>query len=154
STSNNTINQTYDGSFSGLGVVVLVDQTATVNNVGIGIANTGGNAAVGNGSTNGATNDQTSTATGGLGDTVASNNGTATTNSGGSAGIITGDANAVGNAATNNISQVVNVNANGSLGSIVLVDQSADVNNVGISIANTGLNLAVGNLSDSTANNI
>ncbi len=157
STSTNTLNQTFDGDFDGgLGVVVLVEQNATVTNIGVGIANTGLNAAIGNGSTNDATNNQTSDAstTAGPGDTVASNNGTSTTNSGGSAGIITGDANAVGNVATNNISQVVNVNATGSLGSIVMIDQNADVANVGISIANTGLNLAVGNLSDSTTNNI
>jgi len=167
STSTNTLNQTFDGNFDGgLGVVVLVNQDATVTNIGVGIANTGLNAAIGNGSTNTATNTQCSLANftgtcaapvagvGGTGDSVASNTATASTNSGGSAGIITGDANAVGNAATNNVSQVVNVNAQGALGSVVLIDQNADVANVGISLANTGLNLAVGNLSNSTANNI
>ncbi len=155
STSTNTVNQTFDGDFDGLGVVVLVDQNTTVNNIGIGIANTGLNAAVGNGSQNTAFADQDSEAANtGPGDSVAANNATSTTNSGGSAGIITGDATATGNVATNNISQVVNVNAQGSLGSIVLVDQNAAVNNIGISLANTGLNLAVGNLSSSTSNAI
>ncbi|MBA2609952.1 MAG: S-layer family protein [Actinobacteria bacterium] len=155
STSNNAIHQTFDGNYDGgLGVVVLVDQNATITNTGVGIANTGLNGAVGNDSLNGASNDQTANATAGPGDSVAANDATASTNSGGSAGIITGDANAVGNAATNNVSQVVNVTATGSLGSIVLIDQNANVSNVGISIANTGLNLAVGNLSDSTTNNI
>jgi hypothetical protein len=151
---NNIVNQTYDGSFSGLGVVVLLDQNVAVNNIGVGIANTGINGAIGNASQNTATNTQDSTATntGTLGDAVASNNATSSNNSNGTAGIITGDANAVGNVATNNVSQIANVDAQGSLGSIVLVDQSAAVTNLGISIANTGLNLAVGNLSSSTSN--
>lgn len=155
STSTNTVNQTFDGDFDGLGVIVLVDQGANVTNVGIGVSNTGLNAAIGNASTNTASNDQTSTAnSAGTGDSVASNNATASNNSGGSAGIITGDATSVGNVATNNVSQIVNVNATGTLGSIVLTDQAADVANIGIGISNTGLNLAVGNLSTSTANNI
>ncbi len=152
-TANNIVNQTYDGSFSGLGVVVLLDQNVAVNNIGVGIANTGVNGAIGNVSQNTATNTQDGTATNtGTGDAVSSNSATSSNNSNGTAGIITGDANAVGNVATNNVSQIANVSAQGSLGSIVLIDQNAAVTNLGISVANTGLNLAIGNLSSSTSN--
>jgi len=153
STSNNTINQsnTIDCSTC-LGVVVLGDQNANIVNVGLAVANTGGNVAVGNASQNNAASLQGSLAlNGGQGDSVAANTGTASNNSNGSAGIITGDATAVGNVATNNVSQVTNINAPGAMGVIVLTDQNAAAVNVGIAIANTGLNTAVGNLSASTA---
>ena len=153
SVSTNNVNQTYDGNYSGLGVVVIVDQNVDVTNFGLGISNTGLNAAVGNDSQNNATvgtanNPQTATADG----SVAVNNATASTNSDGSARVMTGDANAVGNLATNNVSQIANVTATGTLGSIVLIDQNASALNAGISLANTGLNLAVGNTSASTSN--
>ncbi len=153
STSNNTINQSNDINCDHcLGVVVLGDQNATIVNVGIAVANTGGNVAVGNASTNGAVSKQfsNSTNTGG-GDSVAANTGALSNNSDGSAGIITGDATAVGNVATNNVTQVTNINAPGAMGVIVLTDQNAAAANVGIGIANTGLNTAVGNLSPSTS---
>ncbi len=153
STSNNTINQvnTVD-CLNCLGVVVLNDQNATIVNVGLAVANTGGNTAVGNASDNDAVAAQLGVGlNAGGGDTVAANTATASNNSNGSASIITGDASAVGNVATNNVTQVTKVNAPGAMGVIVLADQNAAVVNVGIAIANTGLNTAVGNLSDSTA---
>jgi hypothetical protein len=153
STSNNTINQSNDINCDDcLGVVVLGDQNASIVNVGIAVANTGGNIAVGNVSDNGAVAKQHSnSANAGGGDSVAANTGTLANNSGGTAGIITGDATAVGNVATNNVTQVTNINAPGAMGVIVLTDQNASAANVGVAIANTGLNTAVGNLSESTS---
>ena len=57
----------------------------------------------------------------------------------------TGDANATGNSATNNTQQTV---VEGHNGAVVLVDQNATIINVGIGIANTGGNVAIGNTSD------
>jgi hypothetical protein len=153
SVSNNTINQVQTVNCTDcLGVVVLSDQNAGILNVGIAAANTGGNAAVGNASQNGALALQGSLAlNGGGGDTVAANTATATNDSDGNASVATGDATAVGNVATNNVTQALTVNAPNAMGVIVLSDQNAGVANVGISIANTGLNLAIGNLSASTS---
>jgi len=150
STSNNTIRQsnTIDCPDC-LGVVVLGDQNATIVNVGIAGANTGGNAAIGNASDNDAESEQFALGFNlGEGDVVAANTAETANSSDGSAEIVTGDATAVGNVATNNVSQITSVNAPNSLGVIVLTDQNALVANVGLSFANTGLNLAVGNASD------
>jgi len=154
STSNNTIHQSDNIDCANcLGVVAIGDQNATIVNVGLAGANTGLNAAVGNASTNTATANQKATVNnGGTGDTVSANTGTASTNSNGTAGIATGDATAVGNVATNNVTQIKNINAPGAMGVIVLGDQNATTVNAGAAIANTGLNLAVGNLSTSTSN--
>jgi hypothetical protein len=129
----------------GLGSIVIVTQDADVNNFGVGIANTGGNNAQGNN-----VDDQTAlNAQGALAvGSIANNNGAASNKAQGSAGIDTGDANAVGNASQTNVTQIANVNAGGSLGGIVLIRQRADVDNVGVAVANTGLNTANGNLVD------
>jgi len=149
STSNNVIHQvnTVDCPDC-LGVVVLGDQNATIVNVGIAGANTGGNFAFGNTSENEAELEQFSDADGTGGDVVGANTLNATNHSDGSASIVTGDATAVGNVATNDVTQVTSVNAPNAMGVIVLTDQNIGVANVGISFANTGLNLAVGNASD------
>jgi hypothetical protein len=126
STSNNTIRQVNEIDCPDcLGVVVLGDQNATIVNVGIGIANTGGNAAIGNHSENEADLDQDRDSDGGDGDAVGANTLDASNNSTGSAGIITGDATAVGNVATNNVTQITKVNAPNANGVIVLTDQNA-----------------------------
>lgn len=127
------------------GAITVADQDATTVNVGIGVANTGGNAAVGNASTNDATATQDADATaGGTGDAVAVNTANVSNNSNGTASIVTGNANATGNQATNNTQQVLNADDNGGA---VIVDQTNNTTNVGIGVANTGLNLAAGNLS-------
>jgi hypothetical protein len=135
------------------GAFVSSDQDATTTNVGVGVANTGGNAAVGNASTNSATSDQTASATGGGGagnDTVAVNDSNTSNNSNGSATIVTGHANAVGNDATNNTQQVAK--ADDAAGApFVLADQDVTTTNIGVGVANTGLNVAAGNLSDNTS---
>jgi hypothetical protein len=119
----------------------VVTQTAGVANVGVAVANTGGNVAVGNSSTN--VNAGTQNATGGA--LVTSNNGSVANVSDGTAAIYTGDATAYGNVSETAINQ----NAHGALG--ILTSQTAGVANVGVGISNTGLNAAVGNGSTNTA---
>jgi len=133
-----------------LGALVFVRQRANVNNFGVGIANTGGNTAIGN-----VTDDQTA-ATGQLagagsilgppGLEIASNDGIASNKSQGDAAIRTGNASAVGNHSNTQITQAVNTNITGD--PFVVTDQEANVNNVGIGLANSGLNAAVGNVID------
>jgi len=134
----------------GLGAIVVVTQDATVNNLGVAVANTGQNTAAGN-TTNGdfnALNLQGALAFG----SIANNSGAATNNSNGTAGIDTGDANAVGNQSSTGVTQIANVNAGGTLGGLVVVQQRANVNNIGVSVANTGGNTAVGNTTNGDFN--
>lgn len=128
------------------GAIVIGDQEATTVNVGIGVANTGGNAAIGNASTNtaGATQNADADATGD-GDAVATNTANLSNTSNGSASIVTGNAGSTGNQATNNTQQVLNADDTG--GQPVVVDQTNDTFNIGIAVSNTGLNLGVGNIS-------
>jgi hypothetical protein len=119
----------------------VVTQTATVPHVGIAVANTGGNVAVGNGSAN--TDDGTQTAEGGA--VATSNSGRVGNVSDGTAVIRTGDAAAYGNVSTTSIDQ----GAHGALG--ILTSQDAFVVNAGVGVADTGLNSATGNTSVNTA---
>ena len=94
---------------SGPGIYVG-DQDANVFNYGQASANTGGNTAIGNNSTNTATSDQDASAGGlfGSGDDSTAVNSSANTNvSDGTAVIETGDASAVGNVADTDIHQGV-----------------------------------------------
>jgi hypothetical protein len=140
-------------AYGGLGSIVIVTQDVEVNNVGVGVANTGLNEATGNRTIGDSTatvpQEANSLPAGG----IAANNGSASNSTNGSADIDTGDAAASGNVSATNVSQVANVNAGGSLGGLVVVRQSADVNNVGVGISNTGLNEATGNfrVGDATA---
>ena len=126
----------------------LSDQEVTSVNVGIGFSNTGLNLAVGNISTSTNTTNQTASVADSGDDAVASNFGEAITESNGSASITTGSANTIGNASHTMITQTVD---DGSDAAFLLSDQSATELNLGVGIANTGLNLAVGNaaISDS-----
>ncbi|HEV2809520.1 MAG TPA: hypothetical protein VGV93_03875, partial [Acidimicrobiales bacterium] len=113
--SDTEVNQTADagtGGFFGGGV----DQDAAVVNIGDANANTGGNTAIGNNSTNVVSNDQTAVAVGddGVVDPCcpqpqaansASNTSTAANTSDGTAAISTGDAAAVGNVSQTAIDQ-------------------------------------------------
>lgn len=131
------------------GALVNADQNADTVNIGGGVANTGGNVAVGNASNNNARANQTATATGADGDKVASNVSTTSNTSNGSANIVTGDAHAEGNKASNNTVQVIDADGSGGL---VNADQNATNTNIGIAVANTGGNIAVGNASQNNAN--
>src|SRR5205085_1312211 len=141
------LNQTVD--VNAVGGFSLPDQTATVLNLGIGIANTGLNAAVGNASSSTSTTAQAASAAGATDDAVASNFGDSTTNSDGKASIATGNANSIGNdsSATTNIAQTVKTDGVNA----VLPDQTVNAFDIGIGFSNSGLNLAVGNISQNTA---
>ena len=127
------------GAASGGGGLQVTAQDADVDNAGVGIANTGLNAAVGN--VNGdqtAVNGQLAIGVGG----IAANQGSASNVSRGSATIVTGNATATGNKSLTDIDQGA-----GHFGpGLGIVVQDADVDNAGVGIANTGLNLAVGNV--------
>jgi LPXTG-motif cell wall-anchored protein len=139
-----------DSNIAGSGFV-LVDQAAVVLNLGVGIANSGLNTAVGNASQNGVL---------GLGlalvleagdgnfnaeDVVAANTTTAANNSNGSASVDTGDTEAIGNQSTTTVNQVADTNITGA--GFDLVDSTVLVVNAGLGVANSGLNQAVGNAS-------
>jgi hypothetical protein len=115
-------------------------QSATVVNSGVGVANSGGNVAVGNDSTNVAGCAQ------GAAGFVANNSCDAGGSSNGTASITTGNATAVGNQSTTNVSQ--HVAGDDDPGSLTVAGQAAPVVNAGVGVANSGLNGAVGN--DST----
>ncbi len=84
-------------------------------------------------------------------DVVASNTSENGNNSDGSASITTGAALAVGNDTTTVVNQTSDTNIAGT--GFALVDQALTVANLGASIANSGLNVAVGNASQNNANN-
>jgi hypothetical protein len=146
--SDTQILQSATGSAGGaLGGLVIIDQDAFVLNTGAAVANSGGNAAIGNTSENTANADQS---VGDAGDPVigpigvASNNGEASNWSGGTAAVRTGDAGAVGNDSTTKITQNANADITGPGGGS-LVSQSSGVVNAGFAVANSGGNLALGN---------
>ena len=151
--SSTTIGQSIDPT----GLIIPI-QVANVTNLGVAVANSGGNRAWGNESDNDASIDDQSADIGegaGPGDfivagtMVASNNGEASNTSDGAASIRTGNASASGNDSATEIQQVSNGNIDG-LGLIVNT-QVAGVANVGLGVANSGLNRAHGNESDNTA---
>jgi hypothetical protein len=117
-------------------------QDAEVTNAGVGVANSGGNVAVGNASNNTAATGQA--AVGGL----ASNNAETSNESNGSVEIETGDAKATGNESETHIAQ--KADSDGGPGVVVAV-QDSDVTNAGVGVANSGLNVGVGNVSNNTA---
>ena len=90
------------------GGIYIGDQEADVDNVGVASANTGGNTAVGNNSTNTATSTQDADASLGFGsgdDATAANQATNTNASDGTASVQTGPASAVGNVSETDIDQ-------------------------------------------------
>ena len=135
--------------------LIIPTQTAAVVNAGVGIANTGDNEALGNGSSNSATESQTANIGSGntaattdieAGTLVGSNNGEASNTSDGKAGISTGNASATGNSSGTAITQDSTGSVDG-LG-LVLNTQTAVVGNIGLGVANTGGNEATGNVSE------
>jgi hypothetical protein len=135
--STTTVNQVADNNIAGKGFED-VDQSLLVVNAGVGIGNSGINTAVGNRSQNLILDFQRArireSGPGNLrinGDAVAANTQDASNNSNGSANITTGGAGGYGN-----ISTTEATNGDG-----------AQVFNVGIGVANSGLNRAIGNRS-------
>ena len=121
----------------------ITSQDANVTNAGVGVANSGGNVAVGNASQNTA-----GCAQGAVG-FIANNSCDASNSSDGTANITTGTATAVGNESTTGVSQ--SASDPGTGGGLVVTDQDADVTNAGVGVGNSGLNAAVGNGSQNTA---
>ena len=119
-------------------------QGTQVTNAGSASANTGGNTAIGNGSTNTAS---VSAPAGGLID-VPISLGAPTNTSTGEATVTSGAATAVGNGSGTTVGQS---NASGNQVSGFLAGQGAGVTNAGSAGANTGGNTAIGNGSQNTA---
>ena len=150
-----TLEQTSNGAIDGLGLI-LNTQVAVVANVGLGSADSGGNSAIGNTSQNDAnleqhahigSDNQAGTSTTILGGIVAAaNSGSAATTSDGDASITTGDATATGNHSATTLSQTEDGTVSG-LGAVVNT-QAAGVLNAGVGVANSGGNLAIGNVSN------
>lgn len=128
-------------------IVVLggSSQGATVTNAGSASANTGGNTAIGNASTN--TISQSAPG-GGLID-IPITLGGPTNTSDGSAAVTTGPATAAGNSSDTAVGQT---NSSGGVvsGFLTAQNQGAGVTNAGSASANSGGNLAVGNGSQNT----
>jgi hypothetical protein len=120
----------------------VVVQDADVTNAGVGVANSGGNVAVGNASTNVAGTGQV--AVGG----IASNAASTSNESNGTATIETGDATGIGNQSETEITQ--QADADGGPGVVVAV-QDSDVTNAGLGVANSGGNVGIGNASTNIA---
>jgi hypothetical protein len=145
------LDQRATASVDGLGAAVNT-QVGVVANVGVGVANTGVNGALGNDSDNRAEGTQTSVVvpvalTAGV--ATASNAGSVTNATDGTAVITTGDASATGNTSDTDFRQSADASVPG-LG-IVVNTQAGGVVNAGAGIANSGVNGAAGNLSDSEA---
>jgi hypothetical protein len=130
-------NDIYQGIASGVddGIAVLV-QDADVINIGIGIANSGGNSATGNTSTNIALTGQ------GAAGLVALNNATTGNASTGTGTITTGVATAVGTLAANAVNQKIH-GPDGNL--LAVMFQDALAANIGLGAAESGDNTVTGN---------
>jgi hypothetical protein len=140
--------------------LILGTQVAGVANVGVGVANSGLNVAVGNASSNQAESLQVSyvdsneygpdpiATIASLGPVVASNSGDASNSSDGEACACTGDATASGNVSQTTLGQDLDLST--TTGTVILTE-AGGVLNLGAGIANSGANLAVGNVSSNFA---
>ena len=117
-------------------------QDSNVTNAGAAAANSGGNVAVGNASTN-----VGGCAQGAVG-LIASNTCNASNTSNGTAGITTGQATAAGSVADTQVAQQQTGSEDPGL---VITVQDSDVVNAGAAASNTGGNVAVGNASTNIA---
>jgi LPXTG-motif cell wall-anchored protein len=143
-----TVTQGWTGTVNGLGVMYIVQQSVVLN-LGVALANTGGNAAIGNASQNSAGVLQIQVGWTNPG-SVTSMVAVASNSSDGIARITTGQATATGNSATTNVVQVVTILGNGTGAPFVLVQQGF-VHNIGMALANSGDNVAIGNQSTNDA---
>jgi hypothetical protein len=121
----------------------VVVQDSDVTNTGIGVANSGGNVAVGNASQNTAGTGQVA-----LGGGLASNVANTSNESDGSAAIVTGDATGTGNSSSTEVEQKAATDDGPGLDVVV---QDNDVTNAGIGVANSGGNIGIGNVSQNNA---
>ena len=157
-----TLDQSQDSRVTGLGIVVS-PQVGVVANVGLAVANTGNNQAIGNESNNlieglGGGNarqrariaSQTATPFSGVivGPATAANDLEANNVSDGEACVCTGDAVASGNISSTTLLQDLELTV--GTGALV-VTEAGGVLNAGIGIASSGGNQATGNTSSNTA---
>jgi LPXTG-motif cell wall-anchored protein len=135
----------------GTGAIVLTEAGGVLN-AGLGLANTGLNAALGNISQNDATATQTNTVTTGIapGDVVGPqtvhSGGGASNASNGTGKVGTGNARATGNESTTNFVQAAAADSD-----LAVATLSGGTSNTGLGLANSGLNLGVGNASTNSA---
>jgi LPXTG-motif cell wall-anchored protein len=131
----------------GTGVVILTESGGVLN-AGVALANSGLNLAVGNVSHNTATADQTATNNvapiGGvfLTPQITHNGGGATNAANGTGKVGTGNASATGNLSTTNFVQAAAVDSD-----FAVADITGGTTNTGLGLANSGLNLGIGNAS-------
>jgi LPXTG-motif cell wall-anchored protein len=136
---------------TGSGLVVLT-QAGGVLNAGVGLANSGLNLAIGNISDNAADATQTSTINDALdpndvvGPQVAHNGGGANNASDGAGLVGSGNAKATGNQSTTNFVQAADVDSDLAIATI-----AGGTTNTGLGLANSGLNLGIGNASTNRA---
>ena len=144
--SSTTLVQDLDTSV-GTGAVILTE-TGGVLNEGVGLANSGLNLALGNISQNTASATQTSTinaalAGGGVfGPQIAHNGGGATNAANGTGKVGTGNATATGNLSTTNFVQAAAADTDFAVANI-----TGGTTNTGTGLANSGINLGIGNAS-------
>jgi hypothetical protein len=149
--SSTTLVQDLDTSV-GSGVVVLTEAGGVLN-AGVGLANSGLNLAEGNTSTNTSVATQTSTINDGLdpgdivGPQIAHNGGGATNSSDGTGKVGSGRATATGNQSSTNLVQAAAVDSDFAVATL-----AGGTTNTGLGLANSGLNLALGNDSTNDAN--
>jgi len=124
-----------------------------VLNAGLGVANSGLNAALGNTSTSSATLVQTTTINDALntvdGPQIAHNGGGASNISRGTGKVGTGNATATGNQSETDFVQAAAAQAQG--GDPAFATLASGTTNAGLGLANTGINLGLGNNSTNTA---
>jgi hypothetical protein len=132
----------------GAGAIVLTE-AAGVLNAGVGLANTGLNAALGNISQNLATTTQTNTIESGLppagglvGPQIVHSGGGATNASNGTGKVGTGKATATGNLSATNMTQAAGADSDFAVATL-----AGGTSNTGLGLANSGLNLGIGNAS-------
>jgi hypothetical protein len=149
--STTTLSQDLDTSV-GAGAIVLTE-VGGVLNAGVGLANSGLNAAVGNLSQNSATALQTNTIDAGLpqtggivGPQVVHTGGGATNASNGTGKVGTGKATATGNLSATNLTQAAAADSDFAVSIL-----AGGTSNTGLGLANSGLNLGIGNASVNSA---
>ena len=152
-TSSSNLTQHLDADVDGLGLVVG-PQTGAIVNTGVGVANSGVNGAIGNASTSTATAGQSAefapdgdlTVNGPI--VSVGNSGEASNTSDGAACVCTGNATASGNTSSSSLLQDMDLSVDNG---VSVITTTGLILNSGFGLANSGVNLAIGNLSTNTA---
>jgi hypothetical protein len=147
--STSTLDQDLDlGVDDGLSVVPM---TGVILNAGFGLANSGVNLAIGNLSNNTALHEQAASLdpaapTVLVGPQTIANGGGAANSSAGTGKVGTGNARADGNISTSDLTQEVDVDGAGAFALV-----NGEIGNVGLGVANAGVNAGIGNASTNDA---